>query len=122
MKLQIIGILDRGVVNKERLFLKVAQDTNLSYYIALLSQHVDLTGAGISDGHRQAFWFPSRPARAGDQIVLYSGPGFPTTRVEPTGATTYFFYWGLPQTVWNNSLSCAVLVEAATWATTRVGG
>lgn len=120
MKLQIVRIAERGLANKERLHLSVLQETNLSYYAVLLSRYV--TSTSIANGNLAAFWFPNQPVRAGDQVVLFSGPGAQTSHPQPNGSTTYFFYWGLPNTVWNHHANCAVVIEAVNWITSPQGG
>ena len=120
MKLQIVRIVDRGVPNKERLHLSVLQDVNLSFYVVLHSRYA--TPQTISSGHLLAYWFPNQQVRTGDQVVLLSGPGTNTSRKEPGGTTTYFYYWGLKDSLWGQFEDCAVVVEALSWSTSIRGG
>ena len=120
MKLQIVRIAERGLANKERLHLSVLQETNLSYYAVLLSRYV--TPASIANGSLAGFWFPNQLVRAGDQVILFSGPGTQTAQRQANGTTIHFFYWGLPNTVWNHSSNCAVVIEVANWVTSPQGG
>jgi hypothetical protein len=120
MRLQVVRIADRGVPNKERLHLSVAQETNLSYYVVLLSRYSNQ--GGIANGNLSAFWFPGQPVQPGDQIILASGQGTPNSRKELNGTTTHFYYWGLPRTVWHESMNCAVVLEVSSWSTTPMGG
>ena len=120
MRLQLVRIADRGLPNRERVHLSVLQETNLSYYAVLLSRYI--TPSGVANGNLSAFWFPSQSVRPGDQVVLFSGPGTPSSRTEPNGSTTHFFYWGLPNSVWNVPAMCAVVVEVASWATSPQAG
>ena len=119
MKLQIIRVVDRGKQNQERLHLSVLQETDLSYYAVLLSRYI--TPTSIANGNLAAFWFSAQPVRPGDQIILFSGPGSPTSRVQTNGNTAYFYYWGLKNTVWNYPANCAVVIEVADWATSPQG-
>jgi hypothetical protein len=120
MRLQVVRIADRGLPNRERVHLSVLQETNLSYYAVLLSRYI--SPAGVANGNLAAFWFPNQAVRPGDQVVLFSGPGTPSNRIETNGSTTYFFYWGLPNTVWNVPANCAVVIEASSWGTSPQGG
>lgn len=117
MRLQIIGIVNRGAPNQERVHLRVLADTNLSYYVVLDTTYVSPTA--ISNLLRHAYWFPSQQVKAGDNVVLYSGVGANKSLPNPLGGTNHFFYWGLTQTVWNNTGDCAVLMELSNWQTSR---
>ncbi len=120
MRLQIVRIADRGVPNLERLHLAVVQEAALSYYIVLATRYQAPTA--VVNKSVPAYWFPNRQVKPGDQVILYTGSGEDKSRVEGNGSTTYFFHWGLAQTVFNDPLSAAVVVEAANWATSPQGG
>ena len=120
MKLQIVRIAERGLPNKERLHLSVLQETNLSYYVVLLSRYINQNA--VANGNLAAFWFPNQHVKPGDQIVLCSGSGTYTARSGPDGSTVHFFYWGQSKTVWNNPSDCAVVIEAGDWITSPQGG
>jgi hypothetical protein len=115
MKLQIVRIADRGVATQERLHLRALADTNLAYFIVFDTTYTNPNS--ISNLQRHAFWFPSQLVKAGDNVVLITGPGTPTQRRDPSGVTNHFFHWGLSNTVWNNTGDCAVLFEVASWQT-----
>ena|SRR5207245_6451942 len=121
MRLQISRIAERGVPNQERLHLSVLQEADLAFYTVLISRY-STSGDAVASGGVSAFWFPTRKLRPGDQIILYTGEGQATSRAEANNTTTYFFYWGLKNTVWNDPSSCAVLIEAASWVTSPQGG
>ena len=115
MKIKIIKILDRAVVNKERLWLKVLQDTNMEHYIAFDTTYTSQNA--ISNLQRHAYWFDSKQVRSGDSVVLYTKKGTPSSTQNSDGTTTHFFYWGLDKTIWNDKGDCAVLFEIGNWIT-----
>ena len=115
MKLQILTIADRGIANQERLHIVALADTDLSFYAALLS--VQLQTDRVAAGLRTAYWFGPRPVKAGDHIVLYSGPGRDRSEGRPDGRTNHFYHWGFTNTGWGNAAACAVLLEVADWQT-----
>lgn len=115
MNLNIVTIADRGIANRERLHIEALADTDLSYYAVLLSVR-SLMGR-VQAGLRAAYWFGPRPVKAGDTIILYSGPGNNTSEVRPDGGRNHFYYWGLKNTVWGPRTSCAVLLEVINWQT-----
>jgi hypothetical protein len=120
MKLEIVKILDRAVANKERLWLKVLADTDLKYFIVFDTTYTSDTS--ISNLQRHAFWFKPKQVKAGDYVVLYSKEGTPSEHANENGTTTHFFFWGLKNTVWNDTGDCAVLFEVNNWQTSKRGG
>jgi hypothetical protein len=119
MNVGIVRIADRGQPNRERLHLHVHQPTNLAFYVALITHYQNADA--IATGHLTAFWFPSQDVRPGDSVVLFSGSGQPQQKLEPNGSTTYYYYWGLPNTIWHHPANCVMVVEAATWQTSPYG-
>lgn len=114
MNLRIVTVADRGVANRERLHLSVLAGANLSFYAVFESVR---QGNGITIGARRGYWFPAFVLKPGDNVVLYTGLGADITRPRKDGGTDYFFYWGMPETLWADPLSCAVLLEIANWET-----
>lgn len=116
MKLVIERIVDRGVPNKERLWLRVVEAANLSFYCVLSTQ-------GVSDkvvpGALDAYWFPHvGDLKPGDTVSLYTGPGTQTFLSRGLN-TDYFFYWGKNVTLWGDPNARAVLFELASWNSTE---
>ena len=120
MRLRIVTVADPGVPNQERLHLSVLVDAQLEYYVVLRSFTVPGQAfALVSAGTAPAFWFPSRPVKAGDNVVLYTGSGMMTSNVRPDGGTDHFFYWGMPQTLFHDPNACVVLTELNWWQSGR---
>jgi len=119
MKIEIVKIIDRGVANNERLWLKVLVNTNLSYFIVI--DTIYTSPNSISNLPRHTHWFRPKEVRAGDSIVLYTRPGTPSETKNADGSTIHYLFWGLNTTVWNAPESCAVLFEVSTWQTSKYG-
>lgn len=117
MKIEIIDILDRSVANKERLWLKVLSNTDLQYFIVFDTTYTSENS--ISNLQRHAYWFKPKQVKAGDYVVLYTRNGSPSQVTNENGTTTHFLFWGLKNTVWNNSKDCAVLFELNFWQTSK---
>jgi hypothetical protein len=115
MKLKIVKIIDRGVVDKERLWLKVLQDTDMEYHIVFDTTYTSQDS--ISNLLRHAYWFRSKHVRSGDSVVLYTKGGDPSSKQNTDGTTTHFFYWGLDKTIWNREGDCAVVFDITGWVT-----
>jgi len=119
MKIEIVKIIDRGLANKERLWLKVVANTNLQYYIVFDTTYTSPNS--ISNLQRHAYWFKSKEVKAGDYVVLYTKQGTPSEVVGENGTKTHFLFWGLDRTIWNDTGDCAVLFEVNSWQTSKQG-
>ena len=117
MRLQLVGTMNRNKSNQEHIHLQVIVDTDLCYYVVLDTTYMSPTS--ISSGIRHAFWFPATPVKAGDSVFLYTGSGTNYSIHNPHGGRSHFFYWGLKQTIWNNTGDCGVLMELSTWRTSK---
>lgn len=118
MKIEIIDVLDRGVGNKERLWLKVNGDTNLKFYIVFDTTYT--SSDSISNLQRHAYWFKPKSVHAGDSVVLYTRSGTPSSQLNKDGTTSHFLFWGLEKTIWNVKEDCAVLFEVNSWQTSKI--
>jgi hypothetical protein len=114
MKLDIIGITNRGKPD-EHLALAVRSDTDLSNYVVLVTRYI--TPQAISRIPKSFYWFPAKPVKAGDVVLLHTGTGVDTATALTDGKSGHHFYRGLPSPVWNATGDCAVLLEIDTWKT-----
>jgi hypothetical protein len=69
----------------------------------------------------QVFWFPDRPVRSGDLVVLYTKSGAEKQRTNKNGSTSHFFYWGNPAPLWDKSEHVAVIAHLDEWNSTLAG-
>lgn len=115
MRLKIVEIADRGVPGKECLHLAVQTSVNLNFYAVF--DTVRIGGGLISQFPRRAYWFQQQEVSAGDRVILHTGPGVNSFVKGEYGGTTFFFYWGLASTLWDEPSSCAVLLELCQWQT-----
>jgi hypothetical protein len=118
MKLEIVGILERGVSGKERLHLRALADTTLSFFVVFATEYTP-TRDGLNRFPTAVYWFPPKPVKAGDHVVLLTGMGADSERKNDDGTTSYFFYWNRPTAVWNQTGKCATLFEMSNWMTSR---
>lgn len=123
MRLQIIGIHERGVPREECLRLRVLADADLSFYFVLDTIYQGPNA--LSTAAKHIFWFPPWPVKAGDDVLLYTadamGLGRPHTsrphRLLQTGSQ-HVFYWNQLQPLWAQPGNCAVVMKLSTWQTT----
>jgi hypothetical protein len=96
MRVQLIGIADRGLPGKERLHLRALANLNVAQLLTLTSRYGSFTT--VTSGALFAFWFPAKDVKAGDNIILY--------------------HWGFPKPLWQDPLTCAVVFDVLDWQTT----
>jgi hypothetical protein len=118
MKLKILQIIERGVVDRERLHLSVLADANLAFYVVF-----DTTGSNgeILALPKRAYWFSDYSVSAGDHVILYTTVGTDKSVKRKDGATNHFFYWGFKSPLWGAKGSCAVVLEVADWEASEFG-
>ena len=97
MKLSILGIRDKGILDKERVTLKAKEATLLASYIMVGS----FKGEDSSFWFDCGFWFPSTRVKGGDAIVVYTKSGTHKTKVTRLGTMTYFYYLGRNEPYWS---------------------
>lgn len=117
MKVEIVKIIDRGVAKDERLWLKVLQDTDMSFYVVFDTTYTSENT--ISNLQRHAYWFETLRVKSGDNVVLYTRKGKYNTKQNADGTTSHFLYWGLDRSIWNNTGDCAVVFEVNGWTTSQ---
>lgn len=109
MNIKITRIINPGVVDKERLLMKVIASDDVGRYVVF--DTVETGSRTISSRPRNVYWFPDREVKAGDQIVLYTKTGISTQRKSDDGSTIFFFYWGKREPLWNKPGEGAALLE-----------
>lgn len=112
MNVEIKYIQDAGIPDKERLVLKVLKDDDIGYYAIFNTVFI---GENVSTDVKNTFWFPDKQVRAGDVVVLYTKKGDKKERVNLSGSTSHFFFWGLDKTIWAGKDDAVVLLEVKTW-------
>jgi hypothetical protein len=115
MRLKIVTIADRGIPGRERLHLNVLVPANLSFYVVIGTTKISPTLVSTSPKHFH--WWNAYGVNAGDSVILYTGSGNHTVNIRPDGGKNHFFYWGLPNVIWADLNSCAVLFELENWET-----
>lgn len=116
MQLELKNFADAGVIDKERLIIRVLADVNIGYYVVLRSKTND-SGGPIS-GTKDAYWFPDVEVSRGDLIVLYTKSGTPSKKPLKSGdGLAHFYYWRKIAPFWGaEQRNTAVLMYADSWA------
>lgn len=112
MDLKISSIAEKGTPNQERLVFNVLADTDVGEYVVFRTAE----NAGVvTTKLLNAFWFPDKPVKAGDLVVLYSKGGVRSEKLLKSGRTAYFFYWNAGPAIWGEDGVAAVLLHVDRW-------
>lgn len=116
MQMKIVSIHNHGNSSKERVWLKVLEDCDLTYYAVADSTYTE--DGGLSNKLRHFFWFPNHGVSKGDFVSLRTGKGTDKTFVNDNNDTVHRFHCGLDTSVWNDDGDIAVLIHTINWVTT----
>ncbi len=117
MKVKIRGVEDNAIYEKERLILDVIESTDIGEYIVFDTTYT--SDDKVSNKVRHSYWFPDLKVKKGDVVVLYTKKGTHSSKTNGINLT-YFFYWNLNVSVWNNEGDCAVLLHCDEWVHKKV--
>lgn len=116
MKTKISSIREAGNLQKERVVIRVESACDIGEYILL---QTGFKNGSVNTGVHKTYWFPDKPVRAGDYVVVYTKKG--TNSEKPFNeATSHFFYMGNPEPIWNIEGRSAVLMHAPEWQSFQV--
>lgn len=115
MQLELKSFADVGIIDKERLAIRVLADVNIGSYVVLRSIKSD-KGKPVS-GTKDAYWFPDIEVKKGDMIVLYTKSGTSGKKALAGGdGLAHFYYWSKKTPLWGEDKNnTAVLICAESW-------
>ncbi len=117
MKIEISSFKDLGDKEKERVILYVKEDTELGDFI--LSTSVSNPNNTISSSITNIYWLPNQKVKAGDLVIVYTKKGTKKKIDNEDGSSSYFYYWGITNTLQSIKDVTAVLFETQ-WQNKKV--
>lgn len=112
MNLKLKSVADKGDLQKERLVIRVLNDTDVGEFLIMRTGFIN---EAVNIGVSNTYWFPDKAVKAGDLVVLYSKVGTIKDKPLERGGTVHFFYWGESTALWNRPNTAAVLAHAPVW-------
>lgn len=99
-EIELYGVLDANVPNKERIVFLPKMDMNLQGYATLLVyKNAEGSLFPLQD---HFFWFGNVEVEAYSWIFLYTNSGrFERTRTAETSERAYVFHWGKENTIFS---------------------
>jgi hypothetical protein len=113
MSLTISAIRDAGILNKERIVMRVNQDLDIGDF-ALLRTGYNNGTSEVTTRVYNALWFPNKMLKRGDFVVVYTKRGR-SSQKEFDDHLSHFFYWGENSSLWDKPDVAAVLLTAPEW-------
>lgn len=117
MIIEKINERDFGNLEKERIVFKVTEDGDLGKYI--IAKTHTIGSHSISSVLSEVFWLPDQLVKKDDLVVLYTKRGARNSNQNQNGTTSYFFYWGLEESLTNEPNNGIVVLET-TWKAYRI--
>ena len=118
MKLTIQSVKEHGDLKKERIILKALDNVDIGNYMIADTTYVD--DEQISNKLRHTYWLPDVKVNKDDLIVIYTKVGNESIKENKSGSKTYFFYWELGRTVWNQNEEAAAIFHINNWVSKKV--
>jgi hypothetical protein len=120
MKIVLVDIYDRGVLDAERVHFKTVVDLDLKNYAVYETHYTDTNT--ILAVNSTCFWCPPKTVRANENVVIYTKSGSPSSETKPDGVF-HFLFRGVASPLYGGTNSCAVIFEIGEWATSKpLGG
>ncbi len=112
MRLKIMGIEDIGNIQKERVVLRVLEDTDVGQYAIFKSNKSSETS--VSSRVSETFWFQDQEVKKDDLVVIYTKAG--SYKVSKNQSNnSHFFYWDKSSSIWGEPDDALVLLNINEW-------
>ena len=111
MYIKFKEIKDVGDFMKERIIFSVEEACDLGQYLIAHSRII--SDSVFSSKVQNLYWFPDNSVAPGDLIVVYTKRGENSVTVNEDDSKTYFFYWGLEQSLSTTDKNCIVLFNSS---------
>lgn len=112
MKLELRSIQDRGIVGKERIVMKALSKLDVGQFAVLQAGYSD---GVVNTSTNDCYWFPDKIIEQGDWIVLYTKSGKDKGKIQKSGVTAHFFYWGKDVSKWKGRSWAPVVLQVDSW-------
>lgn len=109
-ELEIAGIWDRGIPNKERIAIRATQEVDLSNYLLFLG--VPVADQAAIPLTTDLFWFGKEIVVPPTWVIVYTGPGErKITSMKDSNEPALVLHWGKLNTVLNNTNVVPIIVS-----------
>lgn len=117
MQFRIGYVADKGDLDRERLVLQAKRNADIGDFLLIRTSVED---GEVTTDVSDSLWFPYRPVRTGDLVVVYTKSGADRKKRIEGGRTAHFFYWGQDASLWGDEEFAPVLLHAPDWVSKAV--
>lgn len=110
-EIQVVGVFDRGVPNKERIAFRVTENVELLQFAVVLLSESQLHGTYNYPANDHIFFFGDCSAAAGTWVFLYTSAGRFTVTKVGTSEPAMVFFWGKSKTILHQASISPVLIK-----------
>ncbi|MDY4374014.1 hypothetical protein [Pectobacterium carotovorum] len=117
MKFKINWLKEPGNIEKERVVIEILEDGNAGDLI--VTSTVQQGENEISSKIKNPYWIPDQDVEKGDLIIIYTKKGRKSNRTNSDNSSSYFFYIGMDEPLYNESNETAVVFDISDWELAR---
>lgn len=112
-EIEIVGVYDRGVANRERIVLRANTTIDCSQYAVVAGPVTVNAGASFIYPARDVlYYFGSGIVYATEWVIIYTGSGDALkTTMQGSGEPVYVVHWGRPTTLFADSRISPALIR-----------
>ncbi len=111
LELEIVGIYDRGIPNKERVVLRPNMALNLQGFV--LGAGWEFPNGTVFPISDRTLFFTEQWIDVESWVVIYTGKGASLVSEMPTGETAYTYHWGRSAVLFSNPRFTAFLARVS---------
>lgn len=115
--MKLIGIYDRGILDRERVHFQAETDIDLQFCVVMDTFFRD--ESSVQAGQRLCYWFAKKQIKAGENVVLYSRAGIDSTENRENGVVFHFFFRENSSVLYSDPKTTVSLMTIANWQTMR---
>lgn len=107
-ELEMVGVFDRGVANRERIVFRACEDVTLGQFGIMLG--INLTKGWARPIRDNLFWFGNGTVQKDDWLCVFTGEGKPTAyNVPGTENQMFSVFWGRKTVVLTSTMIVPIL-------------
>lgn len=114
MKFKIRGVREPGELDKERVVIELLEDGNVGTMIIASTKQQSSTK--VSARIKSPYWIPDQEVKRGDLLVIYTKSGSRNSKENNDGTSSYFFYMGESQPLYNKEDQTVAAFDISSWS------
>ena len=117
MKYRIRSLKEPGNLEKERVVIEILEDGDAGKLI--ISSTTRQGENNVSPKIKNPFWVPDQDVKKGDLVIVYTKQGKSNIRKNNDDTTSYFFYMGMTDALYDEENKTAAVFSIEKWTFAR---